>query len=152
MMAFSEQKRAYMGKDMQDWLTWWNIELNWPNTFPIRSVLALRAAVAEPRIWHHVCTSHARLACAAAVLIRAARSLRHALRATDRAAWVDNIDVADAAALEAVLDRAGFVGSTVLAAANAEPAKVGARDAASPLPPWGLTRTACHASTSGGTV
>ena len=56
MMAFSEQKRAYMARDMQEWLSWWKIEMNWPSKFPIRSVLPLRAAIVQPAIWHHVCT------------------------------------------------------------------------------------------------
>ena len=59
MMVFSEQKRQYMGKDMQEWLAWWQIELNWPAKFPIRSVLPLRAAIVQPAVWHHICTTRA---------------------------------------------------------------------------------------------
>jgi len=68
MMAMSEQKRAYMSKDMQDWLAWWGIELNWPAKFPIRSVLPLRVSIAAPRIWHEICRRRAPDWCA--VLVR----------------------------------------------------------------------------------
>ena len=43
---------------------------------------------------------------------------------TDKAAWVDNIDVADAAELVAVLTRAGFDGKAIVAAADSDKAKV----------------------------
>ena len=43
---------------------------------------------------------------------------------TDKAAWVDNIDVADAAELVAVLVRAGFDGKAIVAAADSDKAKV----------------------------
>jgi len=59
MMAMSEQKRAYMSKDMQDWLSWWGTELNWPGKFPIRSVLPLRVSIVVPRIWHEICMGRA---------------------------------------------------------------------------------------------
>ena len=58
-------------------------------------------------------------------------------RFTDKAAWVDNIDVADAAELVAVLVRAGFDGKAIVAAADSDKAKVrvpGARARAWPGP------------------
>eukprot|EP00160_Parvularia_atlantis_P002466 Unigene12039_Nuclearia_a/m.36624 Unigene12039_Nuclearia_a/g.36624 ORF Unigene12039_Nuclearia_a/g.36624 Unigene12039_Nuclearia_a/m.36624 type:complete len:169 (+) Unigene12039_Nuclearia_a:60-566(+) len=97
MLAMSRQKSQYMSRDMADWMAWWQpeVELNWPSKFPIRSVLPLRVAVAEPRTRHCIYT----------------------------AAWVANEDVADAAVLKTVLDRAGFDGAALMRAAESDAVK-----------------------------
>lgn len=56
MMAMSEAKRTYYGKDMQDWLQWWGgVPFNFPSQFPIRSVVPLRVAIVEPKTFHVIC-------------------------------------------------------------------------------------------------
>jgi 2-hydroxychromene-2-carboxylate isomerase len=55
MLAVGEQKRAWGAADMKDWLTWWNIPMNWPSTFPIRTVYPLRVAIVEPKVIPCLC-------------------------------------------------------------------------------------------------
>eukprot|EP00009_Paramoeba_aestuarina_P015263 CAMPEP_0201525070 /NCGR_PEP_ID=MMETSP0161_2-20130828/26628_1 /ASSEMBLY_ACC=CAM_ASM_000251 /TAXON_ID=180227 /ORGANISM="Neoparamoeba aestuarina, Strain SoJaBio B1-5/56/2" /LENGTH=390 /DNA_ID=CAMNT_0047924813 /DNA_START=254 /DNA_END=1426 /DNA_ORIENTATION=+ len=53
MMATSEAKRAYGSKDLSDWLNWWGGEASFsfqfPSTFPIRTVQALRVTLIVQR-------------------------------------------------------------------------------------------------------
>ena len=54
----SEAKRQYMTRDLQDWCEYCGAELNWPDAFPIRSVLPLRltlAANCEPALIKAIC-------------------------------------------------------------------------------------------------
>ena len=55
MAVLIEAKKNYAMKDMQDWLQWYNIQLNWPSTFPIRTVLPLRVAIVEPTLISALC-------------------------------------------------------------------------------------------------
>ncbi|KAK4700647.1 hypothetical protein P7C70_g5596, partial [Phenoliferia sp. Uapishka_3] len=60
MLTMPEVKRKYVLQDQRDWTKYWNavnaqesppdepVELNWPDTFPIRSPTALRVAILEP--------------------------------------------------------------------------------------------------------
>ena len=91
MMAMAEAKRAYMAADLRRWCEWWGIELNWPSSFPLRTVAALRIALVEPRVSD----------------------------ALFRAAWVDNLNIGDAAVLRRVLIDAGFDADALAMRANA---------------------------------
>ena len=69
MLAMSPQKRAYSGKDQNDWLRHWNalnaqtghqdeeITLRFPDQFPIRSPTLLRVAMVEPSTIPVMCMS-----------------------------------------------------------------------------------------------
>lgn len=63
MNAMSDAKRRYFSADMHDWVRLWHatmkqsgwdareidetIQLNWPDLFPIRSVIPLRVALLD---------------------------------------------------------------------------------------------------------
>jgi hypothetical protein len=69
MLAMSPQKRAYSGKDQNDWIRHWNalnaqtgkleeeITLHFPDQFPIRSPTLLRVAMVEPSTIPVMCMS-----------------------------------------------------------------------------------------------
>lgn len=46
MSVLSEAKRRYLAKDLQDLCMYSGVELNWPDVFPLRSVLPLRLTLA----------------------------------------------------------------------------------------------------------
>lgn len=71
-------KRAFIEADLRAWAAWWGVPLRWPDPFPIRSVLALRATLAHP--------PHAQAAFARRVF---------------HAAWGEGEDIADPAVLRA---------------------------------------------------
>ncbi|KIX97596.1 uncharacterized protein Z520_06374 [Fonsecaea multimorphosa CBS 102226] len=60
MEATSQAKRAYMRKDLDDWVRHWNgvnqqrgshdkpVQFRWPSHFPIRTPTALRCAIVDP--------------------------------------------------------------------------------------------------------
>lgn len=60
MMAMAPAKRQYMSKDIGDWCKFWNIELNFPSDFPLRTVLPLRVAI-QVRCWLPLMASFAQL-------------------------------------------------------------------------------------------
>eukprot|EP00004_Rigifila_ramosa_P007571 TRINITY_DN1859_c0_g1_i1.p1 TRINITY_DN1859_c0_g1~~TRINITY_DN1859_c0_g1_i1.p1 ORF type:complete len:428 (-),score=109.38 TRINITY_DN1859_c0_g1_i1:44-1300(-) len=95
MLTFSEAKRAYMSRALSDWTAFHGVDLAWPRAFPLRTVLPLRVALANPQ------TTNAIYA----------------------AAWQKNINIGDASLLSAVLTEAGFDGSALLAAAEKEDIK-----------------------------
>ena len=41
-------KRALIEADLARWAAWWGVPLRWPTTFPLRTVLPLRATLAHP--------------------------------------------------------------------------------------------------------
>jgi 2-hydroxychromene-2-carboxylate isomerase len=87
-------KGRAMWVDLERWARRLTVPLRRPTTFPIPSILALRAALAaEPA---------------------ALPPLTHAVF---RAAWADGRDIADAAVLAAVLSEAGLDGEALVAAA-----------------------------------
>jgi len=45
-MTMPEAKRQYMALDMRDWADYHNVKLQWPSTFPIRTVQPLRVTIA----------------------------------------------------------------------------------------------------------
>ncbi len=48
MFAMSAAKQKYVGLDLQRWARWWGVPFCFPETFPIRTVTALRVAIQEP--------------------------------------------------------------------------------------------------------
>ena len=46
-VTMSSQKQAYYQKDMQDWCQYAGVELRFPDTFPLRTVLPLRVTLAS---------------------------------------------------------------------------------------------------------
>ena len=54
----NETKRTYFQKDLLDWCSYAGVKLNWPDVFPIRTVLPLRvilAANCDPGIITCIC-------------------------------------------------------------------------------------------------
>jgi 2-hydroxychromene-2-carboxylate isomerase len=84
--TFSPARRTYQRQDMLDWADWWGVPFRFPSQFPLRTVTALRVAIAAPETTD----------------------------AIYRAAWVDDVDIGDKDALRAVLDGAGFDGHSLL--------------------------------------
>jgi 2-hydroxychromene-2-carboxylate isomerase len=81
MYAMSEAKRTYMSQDLEDWKEFrGGIQLDFPSTFPIRTVIPLRVAIIEPRVTPHIY----------------------------KAAWVDGYNIGDEQVLIDVLMKAGF--------------------------------------------
>jgi len=86
LFAMSQAKQAYMLRDLHDWAEWWGVDFSFPNTFPIRTVLALRVAIIEPKVTHHLY----------------------------RAVWVDGQDIGDPDTLKTILNTAGFNGEDLI--------------------------------------
>lgn len=95
LFTMPEAKQRMTRIDLEMWAAWWGEPLRWPASFPIRSVLAMRCALAAPQ-----CTLD-----------------------LYRAAWSEGVDVADAGALSAALTAAGHDAAAVLAAAASQPVK-----------------------------
>ena len=58
LMEMPEIKRQYMAQDLQDWAGYHNVTLQWPSTFPIRTVQPLRVTIAsnnDPKLIEHLC-------------------------------------------------------------------------------------------------
>ena len=59
----STQKQTYYQQDMEDWCDFAGVDLNFPDVFPIRSVLPLRATLAsqcDPAIIQTLCEMEGR--------------------------------------------------------------------------------------------
>ena len=54
LLAMTEAKRRYALQDLSDWSSWWGVPFAFPTVFPIRTVLPLRIAIAEPRATPHL--------------------------------------------------------------------------------------------------
>lgn len=50
LFEMNKPKRQYMGKDLTDWAQYWGVNFQFPKTFPLRTVKALRLALVEPRL------------------------------------------------------------------------------------------------------
>jgi len=85
--AMSPPKQRWMLKDMNDQAKWLGQPLKWPKGFPLRTILALRVSIAEPRT----------------------------ISAIYAAAWAQDRDIATPEGLAAVLDEAGFDGAALIA-------------------------------------
>lgn len=61
MSTLSEAKRRYLHQDLCDWSDYCDVKLNWPDFFPLRSVLPLRftlAAGCDSLIIKTLCECH----------------------------------------------------------------------------------------------
>lgn len=94
LFTYSDAKRRYIGRELSYWSSFWEVPFKWTAFFPLNTIAALRCALqAGDRI----------------------AEMSHALF---RAAWVDNVNVGDEAALAGVLDAAGFDGAALVAGAK----------------------------------
>ena len=80
---FPAPKRAYMIRDLQHWAAHWQVPVRWPSRFPMRTVAALRLALAHEAAGGDI----------------AALSLQ-----IFSAYWVDDRDISDLAVLRALGD------------------------------------------------
>lgn len=87
-------KGRHMWVDLERWARRLQVPLRRPRTFPVPTILALRAALAAP-----------------------AERLPEATHALFRAVWVEDREVGDPAVLAAVLGEAGLPGAALVAAA-----------------------------------
>lgn len=89
MLAMNEVRRRYIARDLADWAALWGVPFRFPDTFPLRTVTALRVALAAPEV----------------------------TPAVYRAAWAENRDIGQPEVLGSVLDAAGFDGPALIARA-----------------------------------
>lgn len=95
-------KWKYSLADMQDWASHYGVILKMPSRFPINTIRPLRAAAA---------------------ITRSGKDPEPFIDAVMQAYWVDDSDIADPALLKALLDTAGFDGTSILAATETEEVK-----------------------------
>eukprot|EP00731_Ephydatia_muelleri_P032388 Em0023g895a len=98
MQAMSEAKVKYGTKDMKDWCDYAQVELQWPDVFPLRTVLPLRVTIAskcDPMLIMHLY----------------------------KAAWQRKKDIGNEEVLRGVLQEEGFAAESLLAAANTDEIK-----------------------------
>jgi len=100
LFEMSAAKRDYVGRDLKDWARWWQEDFSFPSQFPIRTVAALRLALAEP-------------------------SLTDALY---RAAWSEDRAIDDPAVLREIVDAAGLDPEAVLARIQTDEIKTALRE------------------------
>lgn len=93
LFEMNPPKRRYVARDLADWAAWWGVDFRFPSHFPMRSLLPLRAALAEPRLTPTLY----------------------------RAAWAEDRRIDDAEYLAPIIAEAGFDPEAVLAA-TADPA------------------------------
>jgi 2-hydroxychromene-2-carboxylate isomerase len=99
ILAMSESKRRYMGRELDNWASAWQVPFRWNSNFPIKTVTALRLAL----------LSGDRIA-----------EVSHALF---RAAWVDDKNIDDPAVLTSLLGSLGLDGAAMLAGTQQAPVK-----------------------------
>jgi len=92
LYEMNEAKRRYYARDLADWASRWGVPIRFPDAFPLRTVTALRVALAAPA----------------------------ATGPIYRAAWVDNRDVGQADVLTEVLDAAGLPGAALVERATTD--------------------------------
>lgn len=102
MPAAVPAKARYMRDDLRRWARRYGVPFNFPELFPLRSVLAQRVA------------------CAARARLPAASTLPLALM---RAYWVDGCDLSQAEQVERVCTALGLDGTALLAAAESTEVK-----------------------------
>ncbi|CAI8052783.1 2-hydroxychromene-2-carboxylate isomerase [Geodia barretti] len=98
LTTMSTQKQTYYQQDMEDWCDFAGVDLNFPDVFPIRSVLPLRATLASQ--------------CDPAII-----------QTLYLAAWRDNKNIGDSDVCHRVLQEAGFDADRLLCDASSEPVK-----------------------------
>lgn len=86
LLAMNAARQAYMGRDLDDWARWWGVPFTFNDTFPLRTVAALRVALQAPE----------------------------ATAALYQAAWVDRRDIGQPEVLAAVLTEAGHDAEALL--------------------------------------
>jgi 2-hydroxychromene-2-carboxylate isomerase len=94
MLGFSPAKQAWVGSDIARYAKRYAVGFRFPSTFPIRSVLPLRTAIA------------------------AGDALPRVMHALFKAAWVDDRDIAEATSLKQILSDAGCDPASVDAAGS----------------------------------
>ena len=50
LFTMSHDKQQSVYKDLERWAEWWNIPFSFPEIFPLRSILPLRATIVEPSL------------------------------------------------------------------------------------------------------
>ncbi len=100
LFSMTEAKRSFVGQDLQDWAQWWGEPFRFPDTFPLRTVTALRIALQDPTTTRHLY----------------------------RAAWVDGKDIGAADVLAQVLTNAGFDADGLLAGTQEQAIKQALKD------------------------
>lgn len=90
LLAMSKAKQAYVHRDMRAWASWWGVPFSFPTVFPIRTVLPLRVAIAEPAATAHLY----------------------------RALWVEDRNIGDPEVVASVLFGAGLDAEALLQAAT----------------------------------
>ncbi len=95
LLEMNATKQAYVRRDLHDWAAWWGVPFAFPRRFPLRSVLPLRVALAEP---------------AATLPIY-------------RAAWAEDREVDTPAGLAPLLEAAGLPATALLERAGSVPIK-----------------------------
>ncbi len=108
LFSMSEPKRQFIMKDLLRWAAHWGVPLQWPSTFPMRTVLPLRLFLLEPS---------------------AERMLR-----IFRAAWSQGRDVGDTAVLADI----GFSTAEIEAAATQKQALVDSTQAGTDAGAFGV--------------
>ena len=66
MQVLSEAKIKYGTKDLRDWCDYAHVDLQWPDVFPLRTVLPLRVTLAskcDPVLIMHLCTCILNVCC-----------------------------------------------------------------------------------------
>lgn len=98
MQAMSEAKVTYGSKDLRDWCEFAQVDLHWPDVFPLRTVLPLRVTIAskcDPKLIIYLY----------------------------RAAWQRKKDIGNEEILRGVLHEGGFAADSLLTAANTSEVK-----------------------------
>ena len=99
LFEMTSQKRAYMGKDLRDWADYWDVPFRFPDHFPLRTVTALRVALAAPET----------------------------TRVLYDAVWRDNQPIDHDGILEKVLAFGGFDAPALMSAAQSQAIKAALR-------------------------
>ena len=95
LFAMSPARQRWFMRDMHDWAEWWGVPFRYPSVFPVRSVSALRVSIVEPATVEPIY----------------------------RAMWAEDRDIGHPPTLVDVLNRAGFDGDALLAAAESAEVK-----------------------------
>ncbi len=90
LLSFSNSKRAYLGRELGYWASYWNVPFRFTPTFPLRTITAQRA------------------------LLAVGDRIGPLTLAIYRAAWIDGVNVGDDAALSQVIAAAGFDAPAVM--------------------------------------